>query len=432
MKKSKMLMAALLSCACFMSGASQLILSNNTPQNDTYTAVELTGELHIDVMTGDVIVSPVLDKFLIDAASGPLVELYPSAYLASLNDDVTITLVTYFVENCQAQEEWTQTNLNSSDGSSSYSLTFNGQTTTLGVKCDSVFDGSEVFATPFDIKLLTGNSNNPVAPQVIIRGNGNSNNSSHLLGNTVNLSFVISENDQACSFSSSSNVNGWSFNAWDQRSDVTADGSINIPFTPTVAGTYTFNLSCTDSDNLTGSDTLSLTFSEANNGFCNDFPPPPGTSEQLNSDGSKITYFQATNGNDFGFSVGSQANFPIDRNKYVALQLQAPNIDRAMVEVFETGSPVYTQAPYAVAISRCPGDFSNQSMGTQQQCYKEGTGLNLHWSTRSSSNQANTCKLVKGETYYLNIIHAWGPAYNNSLCSSNECGVLFKETSSPF
>lgn len=76
-----------------------------------------------------------------------------------------------------------------------------------------------------------------------------------------------------------------------------------------------------------------------------------------------------------------------------------------------------------MTISRSCGDFSLvPAQGLSQSCIANNITLggNLAWVVGMYA--PGFCRLERGETYYLNLIHADLASPATSLCASNSCG----------
>ena len=107
--------------------------------------------------------------------------------------------------------------------------------------------------------------------------------------------------------------------------------------------------------------------------------------------------------------------FWLPRDKYVSLKFRAPSnglwIPRNGTHFYESQSSVGLTA----AIAPCPGQFDTDANfpALAANCKAEHLGETF-WTTSPTSN---SCKLVPGKTYYLNIINAGRSTPSQSYCA---------------
>lgn len=152
---------------------------------------------------------------------------------------------------------------------------------------------------------------------------------------------------------------------------------------------------------------------------CSQVSPPAGTAPHI------LDTYRDYVGSPFGYSQSATNSDDLPRNKYIALEVLTPSEEVRRKETFEEPLANKTPAIYTVALSRCPGDFTNQ--GVEGVCTRTNLITNLNWSTRSNANPGIECALEPGQIYYLNIIHSQVAPYSQTSCSDFQCGVLFTE-----
>lgn len=155
---------------------------------------------------------------------------------------------------------------------------------------------------------------------------------------------------------------------------------------------------------------------------CDLRPPPPGTTEVFDTDGSRFRY------EGFGMSMSTTNRYGLFPDEYIAIEVQAPDVEDLMWKLsFEMPMPTYTTpTAQTISLSECPGDFS-----TTGRCLTSGLTTNLPYSTDPGVNPLLACPIERGRRYYVNVIHARADALTESACSpavpTRPCGVLFTD-----
>ena len=109
----------------------------------------------------------------------------------------------------------------------------------------------------------------------------------------------------------------------------------------------------------------------------------------------------------------------VQRDKYVSFQFRAPtdpswNGSQGSYLVIPGNS--YTLA----SIAPCPGQFaSDVNFPTNPGCHIAGKGQNLN--VQITSGTTSSCKLIPGNTYYLNLINSFFPDLTVTTCSGSLC-----------
>gem|GEM_PF-7024592 len=404
--------------------ATKIIFTNNNEQTD------IDGNASIDIQTGNVLVETTTPKLIV--GGNAILSIFPSTYEANLNQTIQMSYTIANGENCVGTTNrgsvtnWTNS-LNSSDGTHSVNVNVGSILPIIfTVSCDSKVNSNTVTDSVTIIQKAATGPGTP--PSVTVRANGSASNTTVTQGSSVNLTYIITDNDMACNFTSSPLNTSW--NALNSSTSSTSN------FPVTINSSSTFSISCTNSDGLTDSDSISI--SVAGNPACASHPAPSGTT------GINAAYASMNDsGGIFGQSHAEQATFGIDENKYYAIAFNAPTGTKQVELGFENAEANFTTATYSVSVSKCPGDFnvtgSTNSGGSdvgRGLCKKSGGAFTLR--TITTNNPTNieegfSCILEAGQPYYLNIIHSSAAPYTTTSCNDNgnpaECGVLYVERS---
>ena len=132
----------------------------------------------------------------------------------------------------------------------------------------------------------------------------------------------------------------------------------------------------------------------------------------------------ATDNVGFGFPGTNPTNvtFGIQRDKYISWRFRAPSnpvwLEVAGTYLFQPGS-AFTLA----SIAPCPGQFkSDPNFPNNFGCHISAKSSNLIWRV---SNTTASCRLVPGNTYYLNVIQANSASdLLTPTCGGGTCPVI--------
>ena len=404
--------------------AAKIIFTNNNEQTD------IDGTASIDIQTGNVLVETLTPKLIVGGDA--LLSLFPSTYEVNTNQTILMNYTIANGENCVGTTNrgsianWTAA-LDSDNGTYAVSVNVGSLLPIVfTINCENKVDNGTVsdFVT---ISERTGTGPG-ATPSVTVRANGSSSNTSVAQGSQVALTYLITDNDLPCTFTSSPINSAWN--------NLNSSSSSTSNFSATINSTSTFSISCTNSDSNTDSDSISI--SVIGNPACVSHPPPSGTT------GIDASY-QSLNdsGLVFGSAHAEQSTFGIDEDNYYAVSFSAPTGPDQVEIGFENAEANFTTAPYTASISKCPGDF-NVSGATNSGgsdvgrglCVKSGGAFTLRTVITSNPTpleEALSCILEAGQPYYLNIIHSNAAPYTSTSCNDNgnpaECGVLYVERS---
>lgn len=130
----------------------------------------------------------------------------------------------------------------------------------------------------------------------------------------------------------------------------------------------------------------------------------------------------------FGFpgTNRSLTNLGLQRDKYTSLQFRVPT-GATWLNKVGAFAMIPNGAATWFAISRCPGQFSQDAVwawsaanAASQVCVQQADQQTLPWKITTSASEGN-CRLIPGETYYLNIMQSNHPQMGTSTCSSSIC-----------
>ncbi len=119
----------------------------------------------------------------------------------------------------------------------------------------------------------------------------------------------------------------------------------------------------------------------------------------------------------------------VPRGTYRSVAFAPLNIGDGGGFVFEQTAPFVGPAgKLLVVISRCVGDFGGPTSTVVDPACIRGSGgtgiMTFGWSTDPAASP-NVCKLVPGETYFFNLMHAQSPDdITTTSCSQENCGTL--------
>jgi hypothetical protein len=83
----------------------------------------------------------------------------------------------------------------------------------------------------------------------------------------------------------------------------------------------------------------------------------------------------------------------------------------------------FDQGPISASIKACKGDF--RDLGDGCNTTVNGLSNSLSWSIDPAA-PSGFCKLIPGQTYYINIIHGLPPNLSQTTCPFGSCVVFYK------
>jgi len=230
-----------------------------------------------------------------------------------------------------------------------------------------------------------------------------------------------------------------SVNGWNSTMPTSSSGT---SLTLTVAGTYTFRLSCT---NTNGTATQAATVNVTPIGECSNAgrQPPAGMTQMnsfvntantraagnqewaagttLNTNRWKPDPISPPNGvaparsllGRWGYVTGDTAVIPVPSNQYLAFSFDTTGASSNRAGTVAWEQPGENAAPLFATISPCPGDPAPPDA----RCISPYNGASgLSW--RFGSTPSGWCPLTAGTTYYLNMFFR-----NPSNLGSTDCGA---------
>lgn len=396
--------------------AEKIIFSNNNQE------AEIVGSASINVATGDITVQTATDKYIVDdipTIESGFVALYAvDSYEANSIDEIDLAWALGYGHSCTGTvvsgnvTGWSgqvpSSTQPSQIGFNVKTVTINSPTADVRINCmsdqggtisDTITIAQETIQSTGDAPTLTLSANQTSVPD-----------------NTtpITLTWTVGNDATSCTA-----TGGWT------GSKNNNDG-VHQQQNITIGSNTTFSLTCSNQWGSSPTRSVTVNFQPPTNPECDNITPPTGTTEHLDQNGDPISYVDITGGAEFGYSQSATNNYVLPRNKYSAFAFTAPSEALRRKETFEEPLANTTPAIYTVAISKCPGDFSGQTV--QGVCKRTNLITSLNWSTFGNANTGIECKLEQGENYYLNVIHSQNSPYSATSCSNGSgCGVLFTE-----
>lgn len=176
--------------------------------------------------------------------------------------------------------------------------------------------------------------------------------------------------------------------------------SPNLPNATAFPRTVNFTLSCQRGSEPPVSRQVSVTIQSITTPpNCEGFPPPTGTTLQANPS----TFALAFN-RDFPLPVGNHSQLNVvNSGSFVALRFTAlADTNAPLISWLWEAPQLVPGAPSTLAISRCPGDFSNRNDG----CFSTDNAVGGMIISHRNDGLAFSCDLQPGQQYYVNFIHA--------------------------
>lgn len=264
----------------------------------------------------------------------------------------------------------------------------------------------------FDIVDGGGNNTDPT-PAVALLVNS-STSASVNQGTSVTVAWTVS---QATSCSTLNGNTAWTNTIVNVVGGNSAS-SVSIPVD--FVGARTFTLRCVNGAKTT-TDSVSIT------GVSSDPDPQNSCPAEFSSSlsGSTVSW-RSTLGFDWPNPTYSEKVVSIPTAGYLAIEFSTGdngNIDGGMKTITNTS----TDGIRYGAISRCPGDFSEQLPDSLNKCTREWfIGGTLNWSTETSP-ASYECKLQPNTTYYLNLTFTDGVSSASDSCvSTGSCRTTLR------
>jgi hypothetical protein len=190
---------------------------------------------------------------------------------------------------------------------------------------------------------------------------------------------------------------------WAGRAINLANGSANIPLT--VAGTYSFILTCQSSTGDTDAKNVTVQVTE-------EADPQGTTCDASPLGGTSVTWSNFWQG-DYPYVGNASKNATVPRNGYIAFEFETSDAVSGSSSIVSVGNTI-TSGTRKISISECPGDFT-----VSNACkHTFGIGGGVGWSTTAASN---TCLLQPNKTYYMNVTFTDGVDSTSSTCTSTYC-----------
>ena len=261
-----------------------------------------------------------------------------------------------------------------------------------------------------------------------------------ITGNTVSASWT-SSGATGCSGSATRNGGAVTVSGWSGAQPTSQTG---LQFTPPTAGAYVFTITCTNTAGSTPSSSATINVTDPGTGACAGVLPTfAGQTRQITFNNTTalkneanddlplgpvdIRFWSPFFGLQFPETRGDNAILPAENGKYVAFEFNtgapvlAPDREGQITWV----PPSSNEGQVLVAITECPGDFTNLPPGSASTngnaiCRgpQNGTGAVI-WVIEPSSNPTSNfvCHLQENTTYYVNV------TYTNFSTGLSTCAV---------
>lgn len=123
----------------------------------------------------------------------------------------------------------------------------------------------------------------------------------------------------------------------------------------------------------------------------------------------------------FPLASGNWEKFTIPRNEYQAIKFTTNSSDKGKVS-FDRHTHA-EDTTKTIAITECPGDFSNTLPSSL--CRRTSQATAIYFNTESPFSSWE-CPLEPNRDYYLNIAYGKGTANNlENTCTETKCGAIY-------
>ncbi|WP_154222392.1 hypothetical protein [Marinicella rhabdoformis] len=407
--KKLLLLSALIATA---GSAEKIKFEYSDPAKNQ--SADIIGTAVIDVVTGDVVVSPSDDLFIVPNQSAVL-GINADKYQVDVGDSISVDWAVAYGENCVGTVEdgsatgWAGS-LNSGIGSHSKVVTINSLPATLRITCDNYMGYTATTTSSKDLVISEAEQQVVEGPSIsYLRAGGSSNNLTVTAAGNVTVSWSVS-NATSCTASSSPLNSDW-----------------NHTFNPTSSSSKAVNI--TDSVTLTltcGSATrdVNIILDDSIPSQCSAAVYPP------NLNNKTYSYAALKDGNEFGATANGNILLDIKNTEFAAITFTSMGANTSRRLNFVTPPTTHNKTLYTtLSISECPGDFNTQTTA----CVKTIVAAqNPNVFITTKSGQPSTyCKLDPNKAYYLNLVNKQVPYSNDDpICqnaSHTRCAAFFSE-----
>lgn len=279
-------------------------------------------------------------------------------------------------------------------------------------------DGQQVGTYTGDV-VLKGNGRIDFPAGTTISGNDGG-------GNQTGVTAVIDGPSscsvgQACSYSGSNSTGSNLTYSWSKTGTTSAvSGASSANYSVTWSGAGSFSVTLTVSDG-TNSDTATLPVSVTDGNTGGGGGDTPAACDGVGLAGSWGLDTSPASFPTFPPATGSANEFTLTNNEYNAIQFTATAGYTGFVNFDKHNNAA--NAEKTIAISRCPGDFSQELPNSA--CRRQSNIPSMYIDVGVSPSLWE-CSLEPGQTYYLNIVHGTGTGNNLSqTCTKGICGGLY-------
>ena len=378
--------------------AEKLIFQNNNEQ------VDITGFASINNQTGDITVVTVGEHQIINVDNQPVIlGFYPSDYDVEIGTNITVNWSVAFADSCVASTTsgvvaWSGNKESNNGNWSQASVNVSQLPATLQLECENAGNGSTTRSFILN-EQTTGVITDPAFSSFTVNSQSNSvtvSGAAAVAWSTTDIS--------SCTASASPAVSGWS-------GSKNVSGSQNVTFTQDT----TISLTC---DGIERS--VNVIFS--NNTNC---PAMPSGLTRVNQ-----PYSSFNDGFNFGESTNASFELQLRETEFATLSNFSYEVANERKRLVFTDAPpsLGIMGAATISISECPGDFTSAAL-----CVMEvNNASTVRITTRPQDSTGGlVCKVVPGESYYINYIMSPAPYTSPPNCAApinGRCTVFYAES----
>lgn len=406
--KKVLLLTALIASA----GYAEKIKFEYTDSSKNQSA-DIIGTAVIDVVTGDVKVSPSNDLFIVPNQPA-VIGINADNYQVESGQSISVNWQVAYGENCIGTVEngsasgWSGS-LSSGIGGHSKNVTVNNLPATLRITCDNYSGYTGAATTQKDLVISEVESTVVVDSDIIyFRANGLNNSAIISQPADVTISWNVSD-ASSCQATSSPSVSDW-----------------NQTFNPNSSSSKLVNIQETTTLTLTcGNDSknVQVILDDSIPQGCNTsvYPEP---NLNINSN----TYAAIKDGNEFGTTTNGSVVHNILNTEFSSLKFTAPSSTtfRRRLNFIPAPTNAKKADKTTISISTCPGDFTATAA-----CVVTVQSGDVWKISTDPSVGGSYCKINAGQEYYMNFVNKQDPyATSPPVClnpSDFECAVFFSE-----
>ncbi len=397
--------------------AEKIFFEYDNPSKNQSTNIQ--GNAVVDVVTGDLSVSPVTDVFIVPSQPA-VISINADKYQVEQGEVVNVNWQVAYGDSCVGSVESSSgsisnwpVSIDSSIGVHNTNITVNSFPAVLGITCQnySAYQQSQTSYKELEISeiqesIVVG------SPSIQSFKVNNSNSTTISVAGDVNVTWDV-DDATSCTRSASPQNSDWSgnFNPNSSASRLV-----------TISETSTLTLTC-------GNDSkqVSVTLNDIIPTGCENTVYPPNTNLV------SYTYTGLKDGFNFGEETSGEVLFDLRNTEVASVDIGTLGNNFSRRVNFVT-PPTDKNKTFinTLSVSTCPGDFDSNKTAVCVVNFEADQGTNILFTT-DSSKPNYYCKMQPNQKYYFNFINKQVPysTTEGTRCknlSHTVCAIFFSES----